>query len=88
MCIYVGADQRMGMSGSPVFNGCGLAGISVARSFQVLPFSFENVTMNATTAYDAEVVHVDEIVALLNRPEAQLFAVPRSLSVVDMPTMY
>jgi hypothetical protein len=32
-CTTVDGDQLKGMSGSPVFNGCGLAGVAAAANF-------------------------------------------------------
>jgi len=68
--ILTGGESVRGMSGSPVFNGCGMAGIGVGNDYRV----YENITANS----GALVVHVEHLLELLDDANAPEFA-------VDMP---
>ncbi len=61
--FYTGATAVPGMSGAPVFNGCGLAGISVDTKLETLDTSL--------WATSVPVVHVRHLVEFLNNPKAK-----------------
>eukprot|EP01033_Poteriospumella_lacustris_P018192 gene18192-13065_t len=61
--LYTGATAVPGMSGAPVFNGCGLAGISVTTKLETLDTSL--------WATSVQVVHVRHLVEFLNNPKAK-----------------
>lgn len=84
-CLFVDAAQRMGMSGSPVFNGCGLAGIG--NNVMLTPVS-TNKDNQSAFYFAAGVVHVAELVKLLDHASALRYALPQSLKVIsiDIPT--
>ena len=64
--ISVGGYTVSGMSGSPVFNGCGLAGVSVGLNMRTSEYG--------NYFAGAMVVHVKHLLELLNSPKAPDFA--------------
>lgn len=70
--ILTSGNSVRGMSGAPVFNGCGLSGIGVAASFS------REVTTEGTDAMwmlGTMVIHVDHIMQLVLSEEAPGFAI-------------
>ena len=79
---FSSGTQLLGMSGSPVFNGCGFVGIAV--QFQMRP-------VNSSNYYPTGVgiIPVADLLALIRNPVSMAFAVPpyllSSASVIRIP---
>ena len=74
--ILTGGDVVSGMSGAPVFNGCGISGVSVGID---LRYRTENGTTLSHLS-GAVVVHIKHLVDLLTSPSAIEFSVTLSES--------
>ncbi len=68
-CLSVGGMQVCGMSGSPVFNGCGLVGIAVKAQFGKY-----NLTNGETLSFTNTIVYpISALRALIESPGAEQF---------------
>lgn len=69
--LKTSGGQVAGMSGAPVFNGCGLSGVGTGADLL-----FQNIGIGIATSFlGAHVVHVDHILELLRMDEAIHFSV-------------
>ena len=75
--ILTGGDTVAGMSGAPVFNGCGISGVSVGMDLRHAP-NMKGDTL--TNLSGAEVVHIKHLIELLSYPNASEFSVTLSES--------
>ncbi len=74
--ILTGGDTVAGMSGAPVFNGCGISGVSVGMDLR-------HATRNGITLTNLSgtvVVHIKHLIELLSYPNASEFSVTLSES--------
>ena len=69
--ILIGGDSVLGMSGAPVFNGCGISGISVGIDLRT----------------HAKVVHISHLIELLSTQDASNYSVTLSEAntICDIP---
>ena len=69
--LKTSGGQVKGMSGAPVFNGCGLSGVGTG-----IDLLYENIGSSTVTSFlGAHVVHVNHILELLQMDEAIHFSV-------------
>ncbi len=80
MCLAVGGSQVKGMSGCPVFNGCGLVGIA----YQL---EFAHWTESAGNIAQVNVIPISALLELIGSEGVDEFIVPPSMisSYVDIP---
>ena len=78
--ILTGGDSVFGMSGAPVFNGCGISGISVGIDLR----TYDNLY---TLFSGARVVHITHLLELLMSAKASDYSVKLSESntICDIP---
>jgi hypothetical protein len=86
LSILTGGDQVFGMSGAPVFNGCGLVGVGVALELSELPQNLKNQTLYVKSG--TVVVHVKELMKLLSHHNVIKYALPEAWAneVIKIPT--
>jgi hypothetical protein len=72
--MLTGGDAVNGMSGAPVFNGCGLSGISVGVDMR----SNYKFNEKVFTLSGALIVHVSHLLELFGQPDAAKFIFPSS----------
>ena len=74
--ILTGGHSEIGMSGAPVFNGCGIYDVSVGIDMRFNPHQESNVSVMHMSGVLVE--HIDHLVDLLKWADAEAFVVPSS----------